>query len=187
MIYKATGAFYKRLALEMALRHPQVVEMIGKPSYLFDVDTFCGSYNHSPINKEMADELYRNFGINTECIDIAEDGREVIIYDINRAKINRPPKIGEFLGREIELCSENDILDYKPPTKLTPADKGKNGLLIKTIFDNKLFEWYDAIYKISGRSIYSLDETKKTTGKAKKDCKILHEYIITKRWFELLP
>lgn len=186
-MHKATEALYRRLALEMALRHPQVMEMIGKPTYLFDVNTFYGSYSPSYINKEIADELYRNFGINTESINMAEDGSEIIIYDINRAKINRPPKIDKFFGCEIEVYSENDILDYKPPSKLTLANKDKNGVLIKTIFDNKLFEWYDAIYKISNRSIYSLDTTKKTTSKAKKDCIVLHEYIINKRWFELLP
>ncbi len=65
--------------------------------------------------------------------------------------------------------------------KLLPPGKNKGGLM----FNKINFDWYDHV-KIYGKSEYSLDPSRNEKNQIKKNNDILHDYIINKRWFELL-
>ncbi|WP_041962290.1 hypothetical protein [Sulfurospirillum cavolei] len=176
---------YRDIALRMALRHPDVMDMIGNPNY-YELR------EKRYLSEQEANYLYQNFGISTNTISVHENGTEFEEYDLSEARICHLP-IQEKIGNsEIKTFKESNILQLSLPTKLTLTDALKGGVLIKTILQKDsngytLFDWYDAFHKISKKKPYDLDKTKSLNNKAKKDCKILYEWIMQKRWFDLVP
>ena len=73
----------------------------------------------------------------------------------------------------------------KFPTKILLLGEKRNGLNLSSI-DKNLFKWYDAIHKISNKTLYSLDDTGKCASDFKRKVKILHSYITNKQWEELI-
>lgn len=176
---------YRDIALRMALRHPDVMNIVGNPNcYEFSEKRY--------LPEQEATYLYENFGISTSTISFHEDGTEFEENDLAEARICRlsiQEKIGNF---EIKTFKVSNILQLSLPTKLTLTDASKGGILIKTILQKDsngytLFDWYDAFHKISKKKPYDLDRTKSLNNKAKKNCKILYEWIMQKRWFDLVP
>lgn len=179
-----TESDYRHIALQMALRHPDVMKMIDNPN---DYQATEKRY----LSEQEAKYLYENFGLSTNSISTYEDSTGSDIYDMAQATICHLPikqNIGSF---EFTTFKESNILAWVAPKKLTVTGTSKCGVLIKTILKKDdgytLFDWYDAIYGISEKTLYSLDPSKEKQSNAKKNCKILKHWIDNKRWFELIP
>ncbi len=180
----------KWILINMAIRHPNA---------LIYTKEFINDGFIKDINEDINNYLYQNFGLDFSYIDYINQNNEPIevikyvenieMYDY--ISINKIPKYyilnlnseeNEYLKIET-FEQEQEIKKF--PTKILLLGEKRNGLNLSSI-DKNLFECYDAIHKISNKTLYSLDDTGKYASDFKRKVKILHSYITNKQWEELI-
>ncbi|MCT7517365.1 hypothetical protein [Aliarcobacter cryaerophilus] len=180
----------KWILINMAIRHPNA---------LIYTKEFINDGFIKDINEDINNYLYQNFGLDFSYIDYINQNNEPIevikyvenieMYDY--ISINKIPKYyilnlnseeNEYLKIET-FEQEQEIKKF--PTKILLLGEKRNGLNLSSI-DKNLFKWYDAIHKISNKTLYSLDDTGKCASDFKRKVKILHSYITNKQWEELI-
>jgi hypothetical protein len=173
--------YYEEMAINMAIRHPDALKYTKY--YIL--------YGYiEDINEDIDNYLYNNFGISFESFKIFEDeGGEIheehYLSD-SEIIISKIPKVSTgLLSNIVEKPVHKELIDLEK-IKLCPEGKNKGCVKLKSITDD-VFTWYDSKYKISSKSMYSIDPSGNNSSEMNRKVKILHHYIINKKWEEILP
>ncbi len=158
---------YREIALKMAIRHPRVGEILSHTiteDGEMELAMEYGLFYKKPSSDIKDLFVFRSPASRTELMELypaieVKDLRFSVAFDIAMIVSN----------------------DKESINKLLPSGQNKGGLMLNKIN----FDWYDHV-KIHGKSEYSLDPSRNEKNQIKKNNDILHDYIINKRWFELL-